>query len=584
MTESLQLSYLDQHFADFILRIDPHPCEELWLAAALVSNATSRGHICLDLASLDGTDITLQHASERPTRIPDPHRWLEALEPCRTVGRPGDYAPLVLDGDGRLYLHRSWDYERQVADGILRRSAVRVVDGETLAASLKRYFPPGGGDDPDYQREAARLALTRGFTVVSGGPGTGKTATVARILALIVELAHDPPRIALATPTGKAAMRLRRSIMQAAERLPIPEALRQALPTEVTTIHRLLGVVPGKASCRHNRENRLACDVLVVDEASMVDLPLMARLLEALPDSARVILLGDRDQLASVEAGAVLADICAGPTAPGGGEPDRPAVVQLVKSYRFGRDSGIGNLGRLVNAGDGEAALDLLTSGMHGDVTWRPLPSARVFAGAFLERVQAGYGAYGRAAAPSDALEELDRFRVLTPHRHGARGAEELNRLCKEALGLHNRDGRLDSRLMPVMVTGNDYELGLFNGDTGVLMEDPASGRLAAWFDDPDTGLRRLSPLRLPPHESAFVLTVHKSQGSEFDRVLLILPEHLSETLSRELLYTALTRARTHVEIWGAEEVFRRAVDRRTARGSGLRERLWGGRAVPITA
>ncbi|QEM66839.1 exodeoxyribonuclease V subunit alpha [Geobacter sp. FeAm09] len=571
MTESLQLTCLDRHFADFIQRIDPCPCEELWLAAALTSNATCRGHICLDPAGLRGTEIVSQPPADRQWRISDPSQWLKALEPCATVGRPGDYAPLVVD-DGRLYLHRSWDNERQVADGLLVRSVVRTVDESLLAAALERYFPSANDGEPDQQREAARLALTRGVAVVSGGPGTGKTATVARILALVAELAPQPPRIVLATPTGKAAMRLKRSIMQAVEHLPIPGSLRQMLPTEVVTIHRLLGAVPGKASYRHNRENRLACDVLVVDEASMVDLPLMARLLEALPDNARMVLLGDRDQLASVEAGAVLADICSGSSAPGPMEPGRPAVVQLSRSYRFGRDSGIGNLSRLVNAGDGTTALELLTSGEYGDVAWRPLPSGPAFGPAFRERVQLGYSVYRRARTPAEALDELDRFRVLAPHREGAWGVENLNRLCREALGLHGRD----DRLLPVMVTGNTYELGLFNGDTGVLMDDPVSGDLAAWFNDPEGALRRLSPLRLPPHESAFALTVHKSQGSEFDRVLLILPERVSETLSRELLYTAVTRARSHVEIWGGEEVFLRAVERRTVRSSGLRERLWG--------
>ena len=571
MTESFQLSSLDQHFADFVLRIDPHPCEELWLAAALASNAACRGHICLDPTTLRGTEIVSQHALDRQWRIPVPSPWLKALEPCETVGQPGDYAPLVLDG-GRLYLHRNWDYERQVADGILLRSVAQTVDDKLLSAALERYFPSAGDGEPDQQREAARSALTRGVTVVSGGPGTGKTATVARILALVAELAHEPPRIVLATPTGKAAMRLKQSLMQATEYLPLPEDFRQMLPTEVVTIHRLLGAVPGKASYRHNRENRLACDVLVVDEASMVDLPLMARLLEALPDNARMVLLGDRDQLASVEAGAVLADICSGPAVPCAPEPGRPAVVQLSKSYRFGRDSGIGNLSRLVNAGDGAAALDLLTSGGYGDVAWRSLPAGHAFGPAFRERVQLGYGAYNRARTPAAALDELGRFRVLTPLREGAWGVENLNRLCRDALGLHGRD----DRLMPVMVTGNTYELGLFNGDTGVLMDDPASGGLAAWFSDPDGALRRLSPLRLPPHESAFALTVHKSQGSEFDRVLLILPERVSEALSRELLYTAVTRARSHVEIWGTEEVFLRTVERRTVRSSGLRERLWG--------
>lgn len=575
MTGNLQLGCLDQHFADFIVRIDPFPCEELWLAAALVSNATGQGHTCLDLAALRGDEVTLQLPFGRQVRMPDSSRWLEALEPCGTVGRPGDYAPLVLDGHGRLYLHRSWDYERRAADAILLRSAVRDMDEDALSAALERYFPAEDGE-PDLQREAARSALTRRFTVISGGPGTGKSATVARILALIVEMAGDPPRIVLATPTGKAAMRLRRSIALASERLPVPGAPGQTLPEEVTTIHRLLGIKPGTQSCRYNRENRLACDVLVVDEASMVDLPLMVRMLEALPDSACVILLGDRDQLASVEAGAVLADICAGPDAPSGTGQDRPAVVQLTKSYRFGRDSGIGNLSRLVNAGDAEAALDMCASGQYGDVSWRPLPAGRAFAGAFMKRVKEGYGAYLSAATPVIALDELDRFRVITPHRKGAWGAENLNLLCQDALGLRGRDNRPASRMTPVMVTGNNYELGLFNGDTGVLMDDPVSGRLAAWFDDPDTGLRRLSPLRLPPNESAFALTVHKSQGSEFDRLLLILPERVSEALTREMLYTALTRARSHVEIWGTAEVFRCMVERRTVRSSGLRERLWG--------
>jgi len=577
MTGNLQLSFLDQHFADFILRIDPHPCEDLWVAAALVSNAAGRGHVCLDLMALVKEEAALQHFCGRQARLPDVPRWLEALGQCGTVGRPGDYAPLVLDGDGRLYLHRCWEYERRVADGILLRSAVRYEDEELLSATLERYFPATGGE-PDLQREAARCALTRGFTVITGGPGTGKSATVARILALIAELSRDLPRIILATPTGKAAMRLRQSMEQAMERLQFLNVPLPALPAEVATIHRLLGLKPGTASCRYNRENRLACDVLVVDEASMVDLPLMSRLLEALPDCARVILLGDSDQLASVEAGAVLADICAGPVIPFDGGPDRPAVVRLTRSYRFGHDSGIGILSRLVNAGDSEAAVNLLVSGGYGDVSWRPLPAGRAFAGAFMERVKEGYGAYLRAAVPSDALAELDRFRVLTPHRKGTWGVDNLNRLCKDALGLHGRDDRPGSRLTPIMVTGNNYELGLFNGDTGVLMDDPASGRLAAWFHDPDTGLRRLSTLRLPSHEVSFALTVHKSQGSEFDRVLLVLPERASEALSRELLYTALTRPVSHVEIWGTEEVFRRAVERRTARSSGLRDRLWSGR------
>jgi exodeoxyribonuclease V alpha subunit len=426
--------------------------------------------------------------------------------------------------------------------------------------------------------------MTRRFTVISGGPGTGKTATVARVLAILIELAGNrEPRIALTAPTGKAAMRLQQSIARTAGQLPLAEELCSGLPTEVTTIHRLLGAIPGAGIFRHNRDNRLSCDVRVVDEASMVDLRLMTRLLEAVPDDARILLLGDRDQLASVEAGSVMSDIGSGASSPTssrlpeteGGE-NRPAVVHLTRSYRFGPESGIGRLSALINGGDGKGALELVKSGGVADLAWRPLPVGAAFEAAFSAAAACGFGNYLLSTAPDGALEELERFRILAPHREGVGGVANLNRLCEAALALRGRDGREAYRLKPVMVTANNYDLGLFNGDTGVIMDDPAGGCPAAWFGDSNSGLRRISSLRLPPHETAFALTVHKSQGSEFDRVLLILPERFSETLGRELLYTAVTRARVHVEIWGREEVFLRAVERRIERESGLRDRLWG--------
>ncbi len=286
---------------------------------------------------------------------------------------------------------------------------------------LDRYFP-SEGDERDLQREAALAALSRRFTVISGGPGTGKTTTVARILALLVELADGaPPRIMLAAPTGKAAMRLKQSIVHSVERLSISETVRSALPQEVSTIHRLLGVIPGRSAFRHNRDNPLPCDVLVVDEASMVDLPLMSRLLDALRADARVILLGDRDQLASVEAGAVLADICAvGSLSPFDG--DRPAIVHLTKSYRFADESGIGRLSRLINAGDGDGALALLRSGLFSDVCWRPLPPAETFAESLTAAAGEGYAPFVRASDPAEALDALERFESW---RRIARGGTE---------------------------------------------------------------------------------------------------------------------------------------------------------------
>jgi len=252
------------------------------------------------------------------------------------------------------------------------------------------------------------------------------------------------------------------------------------------------------------------------------------------------------------------------------------SIINLRTSYRFGADSGIGNLSRLINNGDSAAALELLQSDTHGDLLWQPLPTGNSFEAAFAAAARDAYGAYARAASPEAALHEFERFRVLSPIRDGICGVDNLNRLTASALGLGRVEGLAWCRLLPIMVTGNNYELGLFNGDTAVLMNAPPDDRLTAFFPRPEGGLRSLSPLRLPAFETAFALTVHKSQGSEFERVLLILPERISEALSRELLYTAITRARSRVEIWGTEEVFCRAVEQRIVRNSGLRDRLWG--------
>jgi exodeoxyribonuclease V alpha subunit len=568
----IQLSSLDHHFADFIARIEGNPCEGLWMAAAIVSSAACRGHVCIDLSRSTGYGIVPYQSGAEPLPTPPAARWLEMLSVRDTVGWPGDYTPLVLDVKGRLYLHRSWDAERRVAEGILARSVLLPVDVAVLSTVLDRYFPPVAGEG-DLQREAAIMALSHRFTVISGGPGTGKTTAVARILALLIESSDgSPPRILLAAPTGKAAMRLKQSIANSVERLALTEADGTSLPRDVSTIHRLLGVIPGRSVFRHNSDNPLPCDVLVVDEASMVDLPLMSRLLDALRSDTRVILLGDRDQLASVEAGAVLSDICSGGSPEADISGNHPSIVHLTKSFRFSDESGIGRLSRLINDGDSGGALALLKSGLYCDVSWRPLPSREGFVDSFTAAAWEGYTSFSRAIVPVEALESLERFRVLAPHREGRLGVGNLNRLIGSKLSRLN-----PSALKPIMITGNTYDLGLYNGDTGVLAGESAGNVATAFFPETDTGVRRISALRLPAHEPAFALTVHKSQGSEFNEVLFILPDKMSEVLSRELLYTAVTRARNRIEIWGDEDIFCRAVEHRIERSSGLRDRLWKG-------
>jgi len=590
---SAGLRDLDLHFARLIGRIGGED-SQVALAAALASQATSEGHICLDLAGIAGKPIG-EEGADAGLQAPPLDAWLAALRRSPAVGRPGDFAPLVLDDAGRLYLYRYWAYEREVADDLARRLADEPddVDMSRLRAGLDRLFPKQAGADE--QRRAAATAVLRRFTVISGGPGTGKTTTVIRLLALLAEQgAGRPFRAGLAAPTGKAAARMQEVIRAAKQALPVEASIRAAIPEEAATLHRLLGWRAG-GGFRHGRDTPLALDVLVVDEASMVDLGLMAKLLRALPPSARLVLVGDRDQLASVAAGAVLGDICAGPPgcstafrarlcaatgdAPGGdgvGPPIRDAIVLLTRSYRFTAGSGIGQAARRVNDGDGPGARAILTSAEVPDAAWRTVESPRQLAQALAETVPAAFG--GVRAAPEAALASFDRLRILCARRGGPFGVDAVNRVIEERLYAAGRLPRLGLWYpgRPVLVTANDYHLHLFNGDLGIALPDPdVEGRLRVVFRGAGGGLRRYAPARLPAHETAYATTVHRSQGTEADRVILILPDTPGPVLTRELLYTALTRARAQVEVWGTPAAFDAGVAQRILRSSGLRDALW---------
>ncbi|MBR8129536.1 AAA family ATPase [Burkholderia ambifaria] len=703
-------------------------------AAFATSRATAGGHVCVSLGAL----------AQRYEEPVDDVRAALAASGVVAFGAlaRGDERPLIVDRHDHLYLSRYFDYERRLADALVAQAGV-AAPGDTLSPerlrdSLARYFGPATGE-VDWQRVAAIVALTGRVTIVSGGPGTGKTTTVVGVLACLLD-AHPGLRIALAAPTGKAAQRMQEALHAWAGDLP-PE-LAARLPDTSYTLHRLLGG-GGAAGFRHHRDNPLPYDLIVVDEASMIDVALAAHLLDALAPGARLVLLGDKDQLAAVEAGAVFAELSARPTftaaartriagalgideatfvaalpvpdgeaaavatptpapapapapasapvstsaahkpparrnvdtrqaslfdddlqdeamsatdvappaaslppaAPAPTDIDSAAadpawieadeltwldavelapfdpadaadaanaadsslastvatradghaaaspapvpladcVVWLERNYRFGLDSPIGRLSLAIRRGDVQAALDALSTDDAAAASFHD-DAGDTLAASTVERLARRFGAYVDALRtalsepdPLPLFDALNRFRILCATRTGSRGAEHVNALVAThvrhaarvplAVGAHWFTGR------PIMVTRNDYALGLFNGDIGIALPD-AHGVLRVWFRRADGTARAVSPAALPPHETAFALTVHKSQGSEFDEAALVLPASFGRVLTRELVYTAVTRARTRVQVIGPRRVLAQAVATRTQRDSGLAARV----------
>ncbi|HQP30377.1 MAG TPA: exodeoxyribonuclease V subunit alpha [Deltaproteobacteria bacterium] len=575
---------IDRHFAALMQRLGADA--DVALAALLVSRAARQGDICLDLAAWAGTPLPEQNCA-----TPSLDAWRKAVQSSPVVGSDNDYTPMVLDAKSRLYLRRYYDYEQCLAAAIRNLSARRQsVDWDKARRTLSALFPTES-ETIDYQALAAIAALATGFTVVTGGPGTGKTTTVAKILALILDQDHQA-RIALAAPTGKAADRLQASVRQAAARLACGDAVKAAMPAEAFTIHRLLGPLPDSPYFRHHALNPLPYDVVVVDEASMVDLALMAKLVDAVPQGARLILLGDRDQLASVQAGYVLGDLCdtgvehaysaafaalvrdvAGYDIQGGGPAGFvDSIIELRTNYRFAPDSGIGRLSRQVNTGE----CSMIEAHDLPDLGFTPLPAAPLLKRHLKELIIQGYAPYLTATDPAERLERLNGFRVLCALKEGPYGVGALNALAEDVLessGLIKPMGR-QYHGRPVLITRNDSRLRLFNGDVGIILR--TGDGLKAFFPGPEGRPRMFSPGRLPEHVTVFAMTVHKSQGSEFGHVLMVLPERDTPVLTRELVYTGITRARTRLDLWAEPNVLKTAVTRRIRRTSGLRDALWG--------
>lgn len=584
LIETGYLSEIDVHFGKFITGLDKKGHPDVFIAAALVSRATGEGDGYLDLDSITRKPILLDINGEDRFKSPKLSEWLNDLSQSRAVGRPGEFRPLILDDKNRLYLYRYWDYENRLSSAIKSRikEDIQGIDISILKNSLNRLFTSNGTDEFNWHKVAGVIAAYKKFCVITGGPGTGKTFTTAKILALLLELSRkNRPNILLAAPTGKAAARIKESIKAAKNTLNCSDDIIDAIPSEAYTIHRMLKTIPGSPYFYHNAENPLTADIVVVDEVSMVDLALMSKLLSAVKNDARIILIGDKDQLASVEAGFVMADICDKDNIHLFSEyfyqqfekltqckmevsskqlKDNPGLydcmVVLKKSYRFADASGIGECSQAVNNGKFNETFSILKN--HPDqINWKKVSGPNDLSIALPKEVVNGYSDYLNCRDPYRALELFSRFRILCAVKFGASGVIEINRLAEEIL---NQNGliELDNistypwyKGRPVLITRNDYSLELFNGDIGITMPEPDSESkdLYVYFSGVSGNPRRFLPHRLPEHETAYAMTVHKSQGSEFETVLLILPNQDYPVLTRELLYTGFTRAKNHISI-----------------------------------
>jgi exodeoxyribonuclease V alpha subunit len=590
----------------------------LLLVAALLSAETMSGHVCLALDDIRPDvlfmgrhpEFTAQlwHMIGEPNQASIRVALLSSESVCEVGGE--SVGPLLLSGDF-LYFQRMWQYEQCVAH-FFSETELSDVDNTEIQLILTTLFPES--TQIDWQKIAAAVALTSRVSVISGGPGTGKTTTVAKILAALIKLGHQQQhrlRIELAAPTGKAAARLTESLGYAMKQLPLNDDERELLPSQAKTLHRLLGAQPESQQFRYHRDNPLALDILIVDEASMVDLPMMGKLIEALPDSAKLIFLGDKDQLASVEAGAVLGDICR--FANKGYSPERAAQLErlagcslseftsnkgpairdslclLRHSYRFSADSGIGQLAFAVNTGNVKRVDDILAQNFTDIHNYIPsaMPDNESDAEAKMSESYANmlldvvgfYQHYLLAVKakekPADVLHKFNQYRLLAALREGAYGVSGLNDKLEKLLhrqGLITKPYNLKHKHYvgrPIMISRNDSALGLFNGDIGIILLDEER-QMRAYFQFPDGTIRGIQPNRLPAHETAYVMTVHKSQGSEFAHTALVLPYVYSPVITRELVYTAMTRAKNELSLYGSKKVLRRAIETPTKRRSGL--------------
>ncbi len=527
---------LDKAFASFLTercRLDDEQKPRFYELVEELSFQQNHGHSCI---AVDDQDKSL-------------------LLDSGMVSRQGR-TPLIIDR-GHLFTHRYWSYERQLARQVVKLSS-KEFSAANLEPALDRYFG-SRTEQIDWQRNAAQLAVTRAFSIITGGPGTGKTTTVVKILALLQELARKPLLIALAAPTGKAAMRLQEAIRNSKKQIPGSSEITEQIPETVTTLHRLLGARPLSPYFHFHAKSPLPHDLIIVDEASMVDLALMAKLVDALRPGARLILLGDKNQLASVEAGAVLADLTRA-------MPE--STIELKHSFRFNKN--IKQFSDAVNEQNTAKAWQLLQAGQENIIYLETDLITFV-----LEKQRHYLYLVKNTASFEKIYQAFLSFQVLCSNRHGRNGTQEINNMVEQKLqasGLINKRGEWYAG-RPVMITQNNAAMHLYNGDVGICLPDENTGQLMVFFQS-EAGVKKYLPARLTHCETIFAMTIHKSQGSEFDEILIALPSEMNPVLGKELLYTAITRAKQKLVIAAEKHIFEKTIRQKTERFGGLAEKI----------
>lgn len=558
------LDLLDVELAEALARAGRSEDPDIALAIALTSRNVRNGHSCFPIG-LRAREIWPREALPEDV-LPTPSTWIETLQASALT----DSGPLVLDAAGRLYLRRYWELERDIAQQLAVRAGGDPLEfgtGPSLEERLRRLF---GGEPESPQAQAARTALEHRVSLLCGGPGTGKTTTVAAVVALLVEDAEargaSTPRIVLLAPTGKAAARLGDAVRRAKTRIDTADHVLDTIPTEASTVQRALGMRREGMRFSRNADRPLEADVIVVDEASMIDLALMRQLLESTKADARLIIVGDPNQLTSVEAGSVLQDLVTASSETWW----KDRITLLTKTYRYDETQPLGRLIAAIRSGDANEVEELLERSTEGDLIWSPIDALP----GELERAAGRWSETLESADAEEHFRRREQYVVLTPFRRGPTGTLRLGQAIEERLGA---PGRTKPAAQPILIEENSSELRVYNGDFAMLRND---GTATAVIQSADGEPRDIAEARLPRYSSAYALSIHKAQGSEFDEVLVVLPQEDAPLLTRELLYTAISRARSRVRIVGPKKVLLSALARRARRDSGLVPAV--GHAAPL--